>query len=114
MAPSGTYSKQACRRLTIRISVLGLDTTVANSVSDNTPKGHVDNPDDESDKCGEGSTEGHEEGTNTGVPGTAEAKYCGKESECGCYGVEDHGGSQVVDSGCVEAINAGGYVSVLR
>ena len=107
MAPSGIYSKRVCRRLTIRISVLGLDTTLTNSVSDNTPKGHVDNPDDESDECGEGGTEGHEEGTDTGVPGTTEAKNCGKEGECGCYGVEDHGGSHVVDSGCVEAINTG-------
>ena len=98
-------------RLTISITVLGersLDTTVTNSVSDSTPKGHVDNPDYESDKCSEGGTEGHEDGTDTGVAGAAEAKYCGKEGECGCYGVEDHGGSHVVNSGCVEAIKTGG------
>ena len=80
----------------------------ANSVSDRTPKGHVDNPDDESDKSCEGSTEGHEDSTDAGVAGAAEAKYCGKESEYGCYGVEDHGRSHVVDNGCVGAIQAGG------
>ena len=98
-------------RLTISISVLGrcsLDTTVTDSVSDSTPKGHIDNPDNESDKRSEGGTEGHEDGTDTRVASAAEAKYRGKEGECGCYGVEDHGGSQVVDSSCVETINTGG------
>lgn len=94
-------------RLTIGISVFGRRSLVTNSVSDSTPKGHVDDPDNESDKCREGGTKGHEDGTDTGVAGAAEAEYCGKKGEYSCYGVEDHSGSQVVNSGCVETIKAG-------
>ena len=97
-------------RLTICISVLDKSTCgsiFANTVSDDTPKGHVDDPDDKSDKSCEGGTEGHEDGADTGVAGAAETKDCGKEGECGSYRVEDHGSSDIVDSSCVKTIIAG-------
>ena len=103
--------------LTICISILGRSiygTIVANSVSDETPKGHVDDPDDKGDKGCKGGTEGHEDGTDTGVTGAAEAKDCSKEGEYGCYRVEDHGRSQVVDSGCIKTIITGADVSVFE
>lgn len=83
-------------------------------VSDDAPKGHVDDPDDKSDKSCESGREGHEDGANTRVASAAEAKDCGKEGEYGCYWVEDHGRSQVVDSGCVKTIIAGEDMSVLQ
>ena len=98
-------------RLTICISVLGQScsgSVVENSVADETPEGHVDDPDDKGDKGCERGREGHEDGAGARVAGAAEAKDCGEEGECGSNGVEDHSRSEVVDGGCVEAIIPGG------
>jgi hypothetical protein len=101
-------------RLTICISVLGrrsCGTILADSVSDDTPEGHVDDPDDERDEGCEGGAEGHEDGADARVAGAAEAEDCSEEGKYSGHGMEDHRGGEAADGECVETVIAGGDVS---
>lgn len=79
-------------------------TVVSDSVTDDSPEGHVDDPDDEGDERRKGSAEGHEDCANSAESSAAETKDDCNEGKCSSNGMEDEHVRQVVQSLCTESI----------
>lgn len=77
---------------------------MSDSVTDDSPEGHVDDPDDEGDERRKGSAEGHEDCANSAESSAAETKDDCNKSKCSSNGMEDEHVRQVVQSLCAEGI----------